>query len=181
MARLPGVKKGAPHALDDPGDNELGRVERKSAGGRGDGEPDHSDAEHEASPVAVTERSAQQQEGRQGKRVAGHDPLQGADRRREVPPDSRQRYADDRGVDPRHARAENGCGYDPSPSWAFVLELGVAQHRIQPKARSCEIFLHNAVYVAACDQAGSERPSTPAVAATLSATTVAITSGTPTW
>ena len=72
----------AADALDDAGDHQEPGVGGEATGGRGDGEPGDADGEDAPSPEAVAERAAEEEEGGQGQRVARHDPLQGARRRR---------------------------------------------------------------------------------------------------
>ena len=79
--------------------------------------PEHEDA---AAPVAVAERSAEQDQRGERQQVAVEDPLQRAGRRAEVAADVGQRHVDDGAVEEGHARAQHGDGEHPAARAALV-------------------------------------------------------------
>ena len=122
MARLPGVSRAPPTPWRirvtiswlDPAETR--------AGGRREGEPPDPDHEDPFPPIVIAERPTEEQQRRQGEGVAGHHPLQGAQRGVEVTPDGREGDADDGGVDGGHARAEHGGGDHPATGTRAIEE-----------------------------------------------------------
>ncbi len=114
MARLAGANSAPPTpwttraAMSNPG------VRREAADGRGGGEPDDADREDPLAAVAVAERTAEEEEGRQRQRVPGDHPLQRADAPVEVAADGGERDADDGRIEHGDARAEHRGRQDPA-------------------------------------------------------------------
>ena len=118
--------EGAPDALENPGQDEHAGIRGDPAAHGGDGEPDDADGEDALAPHAVAERAAQEEERRQGQRVARDDPLQGAHAAVKGAPDGGERDADDRGIDGGDARTEHGGRDHPSSAARAERELSVA-------------------------------------------------------
>ncbi len=103
-------------ALDRAGGDESADVGRDSTGQRRDGEPHDADHEHPPPAEPVAERAAEQDQGGEGQRVGVDGPLQARDPRVQVLTDGGQRDVDDRAVDERHPRAEDGGREHPAAS-----------------------------------------------------------------
>ena len=99
-------------ALDAAEEVELERARGQPAGGRGDGEDDEADGEHEPAPEQVRERARGQQEGGERERVGVDHPLQVLEARVQRALDVGQRDVDDRDVqeqhEDRHADGDQG-------------------------------------------------------------------------
>ena len=67
-----------------------------------DRKPGDADQKHATATEAITERSAEQDEGGERQQVSVDGPLQAPDRCTEVVADVRQRDVDDRSVEQRH-------------------------------------------------------------------------------
>jgi len=76
-----GNKEGRAYPLEAPGHNKLPDVGRHSAPGRGHEEKHDADNEDLAAPVQVSQRPANENQGRQEKRVRFHNPLNVRQRR----------------------------------------------------------------------------------------------------
>ena len=109
-----GGQECSPDTLEHPGTDQDGGPGGEGTGGRGEHEPDDTHHEHPSSPEIVSERSPQEEEGRQREGVAGHHPLQRSERRMEFAPDGRKGDTDNGGVDGRHGRTEHRGRDDPS-------------------------------------------------------------------
>ncbi len=114
MARLAGVNSAPPMPWSTRAPMSSAGARREAAEGRGDGEPDDPDGEDPLAPVAVAERTAQEEEGRQRQRVPGDHPLQGADAAVEVAADGGERDADDGRIEHGDPRAEHRGRDDPA-------------------------------------------------------------------
>ena len=113
-------ERGAPHALKCPGEIEHGDAPGRSAQRRRPGEHDHTDKEDQASPVAVGERAAGEDQDGQGQRIRIERPLQTAEIGAEPALDARQRDHDDRDVEQQHERRRTDRNERPSPPPAVV-------------------------------------------------------------
>src|SRR6202035_1748280 len=86
------------------------------AAGRGGGEPHDTDGEDAPAPVAVPERTAEEQEGGEREGVAGDDPLQRPEAAVEGAIDGGEGDADDGRIEEGDPRAEDRGGDDPAPA-----------------------------------------------------------------
>ena len=102
------------------GDESVDR-RRQRGRGRGGGEDSESDREHPAPPEAVAERSARQEEHREGQRVGVHGPLEPLDAGPEVLADHGQGCGDDEVVEGDHHERERRD--DECPDGAVGLHL----------------------------------------------------------
>ena len=103
---VPGIISAAPIALDDPADDQRGRVGRQAGGRRGEREDDDADQEDAAAAEDVAEAPAGREQHREGERVAVDRPLQAGDRGAEVLLDRRQRDVHDGVVEHDHEQRE---------------------------------------------------------------------------
>ncbi len=126
MAKLPGVSRAAPTPWSARAPIKRRSVRSDRTQERGEGEPGRPDLEHPAAAVAVTQRTSQQQEPRQGQGVGVGHPLQLADAGVEVAANGREGNADDGGIDAGHGRAEHGGGHHPTAPSRTVQQRGRA-------------------------------------------------------
>ena len=111
-----------PDALQRPRHDQELRRRCHPAQGRRHPEPDDADEEHPPAAQPVTQRAAQQQQAGQRDRVRAPHPLQRVDPGAELPADGRQGDPDDGGVQPGHARPEDGGREHPPAAGAGVAE-----------------------------------------------------------
>jgi hypothetical protein len=105
----------APDALCQPGRDQQRPVRRQAARQGGRGEPHQTDQEDPAPPVAVTERSTQQQQRPESEQVPVHHPLLHAQASAEIAPDRRQRQVHHRPVQECRTGAQHRGGDEPTP------------------------------------------------------------------
>jgi hypothetical protein len=104
---------------------------------RGEREPDRAEHEHPSPAEPVAQRTAEQDERRQGERVAVQRPLQAAEVGAEIVADARQRDVDHRRVEEGHAGAEHGGEQDPAAGGLSEADLdgGRRGHDAQTRRR----------------------------------------------
>src|SRR5262249_24212491 len=101
-------EKGGADALNRTGDDQgARRIGEGTGDGRDREEPDAAE-KHALASELVTERTANQNQATEKQRVRFDHPLHIRDRRLQVPLQGGQRDVDDRGVDERHARPDDG-------------------------------------------------------------------------
>ena len=112
-------QQGAADALDDAGEHEqpasLGAKPQAAEATANQAMPKEK---MRRAAEAVTERTAEEEEGSEGERVARHYPLQGGHAAAERPADGGESDADDGGIERGDARAENGGREHPAPAAA---------------------------------------------------------------
>ena len=118
IARPPGTSSAPPMPCAARASDELIDRRRQPAPDRSQREQRHSDRINALAAQVIAERTAEQQERREQKRVRFDHPLHVDGRGLEVRLQRRQRHVDDRAVDEHHARSENRRGENP---WAQLL------------------------------------------------------------
>src|SRR2546423_10255680 len=103
-------------------DKEPGTRGEATSRGR-DGEADYSDTEQPLSSEAVAERTAEEQERREGEKVTTHDPLEGGHTDVKFAADRRQGDTNHRGIDRRDPRAQDRRCDHPTPGRRTEPEL----------------------------------------------------------
>ena len=130
IARLPGTRNAAPIPCSArPTMSIAGEVARPQSDRRGREEHD-AEQEHALAAELIAHRSADQDQRAQEQRVGFDHPLHVGDRRVEVGLERGQRDVDDRRVDERHARPEDGRDERPSATgrrhrWAPPAPFGL--------------------------------------------------------
>ena len=128
-ARLPGTSSAPPIPLQAPRDNQLPDVGRQSAPCRGSREEHDAGGEDLAAAVAISQRSANEQQRRQEKRIGFHHPLNLGQRRAQGRLQRRQRHVHHRAIDERHARTEDGRRQNPAAVRGSRLLAGTGEYR----------------------------------------------------
>ncbi len=133
----------AAHTLEGSRRDQCADARRKAAQHGRDGEPHEPDHEHAPPAVLVAERAAQQEQRAQRQQVAVERPLQTRQPAAEIVPDVGQRHVDDRRVEERDARAEDGGEDHPPPARRPELDelrgsgrTGRLRHEAAPRSRS---------------------------------------------
>ena len=127
-------------ALQDAGQDQHGGAGGDPAQQRREREPDRADDEDAPAAVPVAERAAQQDQRRHGQQVAVADPLQLGQVRVEVATDGAQGDVDDRAVEQRQPRAEDGGRHDRAPGRAAVRDLAARGAHGWPTSRASRLF-----------------------------------------
>ena len=122
--------------LEDPGHDQEAGVRGDPAAHRRHGEPDDADGENPPPPQPVAERTAEEQERSQRERVAGDDPLQGAESAVKGAADGGQGDADDGGIEAAMPEPSTDAAITHRPGWCRTRARRRRRRPPSPPTRS---------------------------------------------